>query len=86
MDIQYSRIEPVRSGDASTYIKVSIVDAYWTVERVMDWYHDEALLEGSPRIASEVVVIEGENEVFSITPGPIDKLYAQRCRDYRSQT
>ena len=36
------------------------------MERVIDWYHDEAPLEGSPRIVSEVAVV-GENEVLSPT-------------------
>ena len=38
------------------------------VERVIDWYNDETPLEGPPRIASEVAVVERENEVPSPTP------------------
>ena len=67
MDIQYSRIESIRSGDAPIYIEVGIVDAFRTMERVIDWYHDEAPLEGPPRIASEVAIVERENKVPSPT-------------------
>ena len=68
MDIRYNRIEPVRPGDAPTYIEAGTVDAFWTVECVIDWYHDKAPLEGPPRIASEVAIVEQENEVPSPTP------------------
>ena len=68
MDIRYSCIEPIRPGDAPTYIEAGIVDAFWTVERVIDWYHDEVPLEGLPRIASEVAIVKRENEVPSPTP------------------
>ena len=71
MDIRYSRIEPVRVGDAPTYIEAGIVDAFWTVERVIDWYHDEEPLEGPPKIASQVAVVLGENEDPSSTPDPL---------------
>ena len=37
------------------------------MERVIDWYHDEAPLEGPPRIAIEVAVVKRENEVPSPT-------------------
>ena len=67
MDIRYSHIEPVRSENASTYIDIGIVDAFWTVEHIIDWYHDEAPLEGPPRIVSEVTVVERENKVPSLT-------------------
>ena len=68
MDTRYNRIEMVRSRDAPTYIEAGIVDIFRKVERVIDWYHDEAPLEGPPRIASEVAMVERENEVPSSTP------------------
>ena len=71
MDIRYSRIEPVRPGDAPTYIEAGIVDAFRTVERVIDWYHDEEPFEGPPKIASQVAVVSGENEDPSSTPDPL---------------
>ena len=71
MDIRYSRIKPVRPGDAPTYIEAGIVDAFRTVERVIDWYHDEEALEGPLKIASQVAVVAGENEDPSSTPDPL---------------
>ena len=70
MDIRYSRIEPVRPGDPPAYVEAGIVDAFRTVERVIDWYHDEEPLEGPPKIASQVAVVSGENEDPSSTPDP----------------
>ena len=68
IDIRYVCIKPVRPGDALTYIKASIVDAFRTMERLIDWYNDEAPLEGPLRIASEVAMAERKNEVPSPTP------------------
>ena len=58
-------------GDAPAYIEADIVDAFRTVERVIDWYHDEEPLEGPPKIASQVVVVSRENEDPSSTPDPL---------------
>ena len=57
----------LKSRDAPTYIEVGIVDAFWTVERVIDWYDNEAPLEGPPRVASEVGIVERKNKVSSPT-------------------
>ena len=71
MDIRYSLIEPVRLGDAPTYIEAGIIDAFRTMECVIDWYHDEEPLEGPPKIASQVAVASGENEDPSSTLDPL---------------